>query len=669
MKLRDSTRYNTFATRRLATAFTAALIGGAVLSTPAQAVTLADNNGLGDAVIYQYYTTKNDWRTFFRLLNTSNLPVVVKVRYREAANSREVLDFEVALSPQDMWAGWTDPNVTIAGTTGPGIKTGDTSCLFPLVGQSNPATEGFAVQADGTVGALFKDRAFTGDYDDNGPYPGDPTLRMGEGHFEIIGVTAAPAGSLFDLAVSHQNSDGEPENCSAAYTYYLSGNGGLGLDVPNALAANAYLVNVNSGQGAGYDPNILATCRTTDIRALAVATDTTPDLDDCDAGTYGIPAIAIDGVNAYNGTYAVNQALWNGTTPPDVTQTIFQADVDGSGAITPAPLFNFDLNNDGVCNQPEEIGISEEDVDESIYNAVGLDPVGVIPTVAGGCNYRFGTSQTQGPGVTATLDVTSPGAWRIKQKGQVTYAPDPDFPLDLTNQYLVSGGVDWVSSLFMADTVINEWAASNNPGAIITDYFTQWVLTFPTKNYYVDLQDDVNLGDDISPTLARTVPATFAPFGNPPVGSSIFPGNGESCEPVSLFMYNREERFSAFTSPAPTPDNSLCWETNVVTFNQNYADAGLDSDFTFVIDELDLPTDFDGQTSERGWARMWFTGAGANTGLVIPGTTLVQYGLPVTGFLFSIYETGDAATNHTTINAHKYERSFGPSQARPPRTN
>jgi hypothetical protein len=292
-----------------------------------------------------------------------------------------------------------------------------------------------------------------------------------------------------------------------------------------------------------------------------------------------------------------------------------------------------------------------------------------VPYVLGNCNYRFADSGITTPYLTNPTVVTTPGAWRVKQKGQQTYAPDPTVALDVTNKYLVGGGVDWVSSLFMADTVINEWAASNNPGALISDYYTQWVLTFPTKHYYVDLQDDVNLGDDISPTLARTVPATFAPFGNPPVGSSIFPGNGESCEPVSLFMYNREERFSAFTSPAPTPDNSLCWETNVVTFNQNYADAGLDSDFTFVIDELDLPTDFDGQTSERGWARMWFTGAGANTGLVIPGTTFVQYGLPVTGFLFSIYETGDAATNHTTINAHKYERSFGPSQARPPRTN
>jgi hypothetical protein len=664
--LRDSTRYNTSATRRLATAFTAALIGGAVLSTPAQAVTLADNNGLGDAVIYQYYTTKNGWRTFFRLINTSNQAIVVKVRYREAANSREVLDFEVALSPRDMWAGWTDPSVTIQTTTGPGIKTGDTSCLFPLVGQSNPATEGFAVQPDGTVGALFKERAYTGDYDDS--YP-DPAVRLGEGHFEIIGVAAYPVGSLFELAVSHQNSDGEPENCAAAYNYYLNGTLGAGVpaDVPNALAANAYLVNVNSGQGAGYDPNILATCRTTNIRALAVATDTTPDLDDCDALNYGIPAIAIDGVNAYNGTYAVNQALWNGTTPPDVTQTVFQADVDGNGTIDAAPPFNFDLNNDGVCTLPEELDILETNVDESIYDAALTNPIGFL-YVAGGCS-RFAVTATPGPRLASTLDVTSPGAWRIKQKGQVTYAPDPAFPLDLTNQYLVSGGVDWVSSLFMADTVINEWAASNNPGAIITDYFTQWVLTFPTKNYYVDLQDDVNLGDDISPTLARTVPATFAPFGNPPVGSSIFPGNGESCEPVSLFMYNREERFSAFTSPAPTPDNSLCWETNVVTFNQNYADAGLDSDFTFVIDELDLPTDFDGQTSERGWARMWFTGAGANTGLVIPGTTFVQYGLPVTGFLFSIYETGDAATNHTTINAHKYERSAGATQARPVRTN
>jgi hypothetical protein len=229
MKLRDSTQRPHAASRsRLATALSAALVGGAVLATPAQAVTLADADGLGDAVIYQYYTAQGGWQTFFRLINTSEDAIVVKVRFREAANSREVLDFEVALSPNDMWTGWTDGNAI--GDGRPGIKTNDTSCLFPLINQSNPRDEGFVLldAATNTVGAVFKDRSFTGVYDDGGP---DANARLSEGHFEIIGVASYGANTMFSGAVSHQFSDGKPENCALAYNYYLAGNGGNDNDV------------------------------------------------------------------------------------------------------------------------------------------------------------------------------------------------------------------------------------------------------------------------------------------------------------------------------------------------------------------------------------------------------------------------------------------------------
>ena len=75
--------------------------------------TLNNDDGLGDAAVFQYFTAKNNWQTFFRLINTSADVVVVKVRFREAANSREILDFEVALSPYDMWAGWTDKDIKL----------------------------------------------------------------------------------------------------------------------------------------------------------------------------------------------------------------------------------------------------------------------------------------------------------------------------------------------------------------------------------------------------------------------------------------------------------------------------------------------------------------------------------------------------------------------------
>jgi len=646
-----------FPRRALALALASVVAGAATLSTPAHAVSLANDTRLGDAALFQYYTAKAGWQTFFRIINTSNDAIVVKVRFREAANSREVLNFEVALSPNDMWAGWTDANV-LPGQ--PGIKTNDTSCVFPLPGQSNPNGEGFITLDPTTnlIGALFKDRAFTGVYDDNGP---DAALRLSEGHIEVIGVaryrSAGGTGGTnnaearFVDNVRHNAATGKPNDCANAQAAYLdlASPSNAGVDVPNVLAANAYMVNIGSGQGAGYDPDILAGCRSIlqpSLRNEAVASDTNPDLDSCDPGLFTDVAGA-----------AVNQALWNGLTPIPVTTFIRQADVNNDGVI--GGLYNFDTNNDGTCDLVDQ---PEDNVPQSVYDAAqkGL----IDPSVPGAECYQIVDSTPINPPpvrLTATETVQAVEPWRLKQKGDIVDRTDP---LNPTNAYPVVGGVDWVSSLFMAQSVINEWAASNNPGNIITDYYTQWVLTFPTKDYYVDLQDDANLLDDISPTLAAfplpvNPPEAFSPFWQAfATGAGLATGNepGQSCEPITVDMWNREERFSQFTSPAPAPENSLCWETNVLTFNDRYADSGLDSDFTTVIDQTWLPTNFDGTVAERGWARVTFDGfAAVNTGLVT-GFGGVQYGLPVTGFLFSVYETGNAATNHAAINAHKYER-------------
>ena len=97
-------------------------LGTGMATNTAQAVTLDNNDRLGDAGIFQYYTVNGGWQTFIRLINTSADAVSVKVRFREAHNSREVFDFIIFLSPYDMWAGWTDLD---AGWGAPGVKTSD----------------------------------------------------------------------------------------------------------------------------------------------------------------------------------------------------------------------------------------------------------------------------------------------------------------------------------------------------------------------------------------------------------------------------------------------------------------------------------------------------------------------------------------------------------------
>jgi len=56
--------------------------------------------GKGDSLIMGYYNARKAL-TYFRIVNTSDLGIVGKVRFREGKRSEEVLDFIVCLSPHD----------------------------------------------------------------------------------------------------------------------------------------------------------------------------------------------------------------------------------------------------------------------------------------------------------------------------------------------------------------------------------------------------------------------------------------------------------------------------------------------------------------------------------------------------------------------------------------
>ncbi len=711
-----------FSKTKLSLALASVLVGG-LATTSAQALQI-NEDGLGNAIIFPYYTVNNGWQTFFRIINTSDNVVVVKVRFREAANTREVLDFEVALSPHDMWTGWTDPSGANNGN--PGIRTNDTSCVFPLPDSSaQPGESWETIDANSNlIAADFKDRAFTGSYADGSPQTS--LQRMSEGHFEVIGVAEIDPSfdtSGFTQDVTHA-ADGKPGNCQDAFNIYNDqghawmfsddqNNVGVSTIPGNILAANAYLINTSAGQGAAYDPVVFQDCRTsfTSIQADpitgwmvnplwwgAIQTDTEPDLDSCNSEmtifhpydptnrwgtTVFVDFSQTDPNNAANTEWATwNQLLADGTpSVPPGTVTVYQADLfplagagapgpstAGDGAYTATDTFSIDLNGDQQCTgtyQPgatnAELSIPETDVPQAVYAALQspANPQFVILAPSGNCDYWLVDSttgaQTIVEALTNTTTNSTAAVGRIKQKG-------------LLGTMNVIGGVDWASYELMRRSVINEWAASNDPNAVVTDYYTQWVLTFPTKHYYVDLFTDPNATDDISPTLASiNSTLAFAPFTNPYAGGS--------CEPYQMELWNREERQSQFTSPAPGADPlTLCWETNVVNFNDRYTQSGLASNFSITIPTTLLPTDFDGETSTRGWARMTFIGQGTGNFDAVDGNWTngglwwwwdlgggfgfggLRAGLPVTGFLFTNYETGNAATTHATISSHKYTR-------------
>lgn len=98
---------------------------------PAQAQYLAQTNGsIGHMLFTPYYTAQGTMATLFNITNTDRTNgKAVKVRFRGAANSDDVLDFTLFLSPGDVWTA----QVTQDPATGHAmISTPDKSCTIPV---------------------------------------------------------------------------------------------------------------------------------------------------------------------------------------------------------------------------------------------------------------------------------------------------------------------------------------------------------------------------------------------------------------------------------------------------------------------------------------------------------------------------------------------------------
>ena len=97
---------------------------------------LAAETGLGDLAIVPYYTVRDGWSTGVSVINTSDQTQVVKIRMRRAVDSMDALDFNVVMSPEDVWTGFAQE------TESGEIRwfTNDLSCTVPaLEGNGVPA--------------------------------------------------------------------------------------------------------------------------------------------------------------------------------------------------------------------------------------------------------------------------------------------------------------------------------------------------------------------------------------------------------------------------------------------------------------------------------------------------------------------------------------------------
>jgi hypothetical protein len=213
-------------------------------------------------------------------------------------------------------------------------------------------------------------------------------------------------------------------------------------------------------------------------------------------------------------------------------------------------------------------------------------------------------------------------------------------------------GVDAVSAVLMHDNLYNEFVLDK-----ATASHTDWIVTMPTKRYYYNAT-----ASDKELKVLKLFQRNFKSIG--------------ACDDISIVRYDREERTvkspGSFSPPAPTVKDSLCWEANVITFNNSNVFGSKNV--------ANLTTTF-----ENGWASIYFPlvpssagvpysaaahqlGGGFTTRIDLVSATVIgqpsatYFGLPVIGFAawtFSNGNVGGVLSNYGGNYIHKYTRSVG----------
>ncbi|MEO8753815.1 MAG: hypothetical protein ABI624_14185, partial [Casimicrobiaceae bacterium] len=242
----------------------------------------------------------------------------------------------------------------------------------------------------------------------------------------------------------------------------------------------------------------------------------------------------------------------------------------------------------------------------------------------------FGYDPTALDGFSSTALWASPGdinpnLAKVNPKTSVVVAGSNVF---ITNWAASTNAVDPVSAVLMHNNVYNEFVLDAS-----TASKTDWVVLFPTKNYYYS-----------GTTVTKLFQSNFTSTG--------------ACDDVVITQYDREERTvisqTSFSPPPPTQTDSLCWEANVISYNGTNALGSKNVS--------NLPTTF-----TSGWVSMFFPlvpvgkhqliGGGStifNTKSGLTTTTLATTfnGLPVVGFAAITFENGNLTSGGTAIQSN-----------------
>lgn len=205
----------------------AAMIGGLGFAGSASAALSVAESGSGHMLLVPYYTAQNGNMTVFHVVNTdTSNGKAMKVRFRGASNSDDVLDFQVFMSPGDVWTA----AVTKGSDGVANLVTADGTCTLPAI-------------AKGVAVPFVQDRL------PSTMSPDDKANNTREGYVEIFNMADIPsnagATSLFK-AIKHVNGVAPcTDSVLQATLSKTAGANDADLAAPtNGLTGSWYIINV-----------------------------------------------------------------------------------------------------------------------------------------------------------------------------------------------------------------------------------------------------------------------------------------------------------------------------------------------------------------------------------------------------------------------------------------
>lgn len=347
--------------KKLSQAIAVATLVGAAASVNAMNI---NQDGLGDILLFPLYTTENGNSTLVSLTNTTDKIKAVKVRFLEGMNSKEVLDFNLYMSPYDQWSGV----VTLNAKGEPTLMSGDTSCTVGKIKEGGEVFKNYEYGAGSkkdTEDAKYHtlERAKVGHLE---------VIEMGEVDEDFELITGVKAGE----AIIH-GLDRVPGNCDAVAEAFRTGNwkttqtGGM-EDVAGGLYGSAVVINVEQGWQASNDALAIdnSTADATRIRHFK------PGYVDPSLAHTTDEIFFKNGVNAYADNYNGVDAELNAVSALLMKSSIYNDYVVGAGLnaqtdmVITFPTKREYVNGSGAPHAPFTNAWSEE-------NANACEPVAI----------------------------------------------------------------------------------------------------------------------------------------------------------------------------------------------------------------------------------------------------------------------------------------------------